>query len=69
MYSTLVINIDIIKFIGIVCTIIGASTLGAWHLNGRFSKTTEKLRNLEKTVDELRTDTRELFKQNDHTNI
>ncbi len=66
MYSTFTINIDIIKALTIIFTIVGASTGGAWYLNGRFSKIEEQLRYLEKTTDELRVGIKEISKQKNH---
>lgn len=62
MYSEFVINIDIIKVIGLIFTVSGSAIIGAWYTNGKFSRIEEQLKYLEKTVEEVKGDYKQLIK-------
>ncbi len=58
MYSTLVINIDIIKALGFV----GILITGAWTISFAYSRIIQRVKYIEKTNDELKVDLKELTK-------
>jgi hypothetical protein len=58
MYSAFVINIDIIKALGMASILL----TGTWYVSFVYSRIKEKLNYLEKTADELKIDLKELTK-------
>ncbi len=58
MYTSFLINIDIIKALGIIGSVIAAT----WFIGIVYSRIRERLRYLEKITDELRVDLKELTK-------
>lgn len=60
MSSSILIDINITQILAIVSTIIGCAWTSSWYMSGRFSQIDQRLIHVEKAIDEMKVDLREI---------
>lgn len=62
MSSSILIDINITQILTLVSTIIGCAWTTSWYMSGRFSRIDQRLIHVEKYIDEMRVDLKEIKK-------
>lgn len=60
MSPSILIDIDINQMLAIVSTIVGCAWTSSWYISGRFSRIDQRLIHLEKVIDEMKVDLKEI---------